>query len=303
MRKQLTDSLLKRTKNEMMCFLTADLGFMALEPLRDLMGKRFINVGVAEQNMISVAAAMSKQGFEIWAYSISPFVYARPFEQIRNDICFHAAPVKLIGNGGGYAYGVMGPTHHAIEDYGVLLTLPNIEIYIPAFDEDIEDVVNIVGSSSLPSYLRLGRGEIPKNYIPPKYSPWRNILDGEAVVVISIGPISGTFIEAFSELSKKSRPSFWILSELPLEKNPLPNELIDKIRSIKKIFIIEEHVKNGSLGAMISLFLMKNNIQVDCFLHSHAQSHQFKTYGSQNFLRKKSKLDPKSILKKLLECE
>lgn len=301
MRSQLTDSLIKRSKNETMCFLTADLGFMALEPLRDLMGKRFINVGIAEQNMISVAAAMSNQGLEIWAYSISPFIYARPFEQIRNDICFHSAPVKLIGNGGGYAYGVMGPTHHAIEDYGVLLTLPNIEIYVPAFDEDIDDVVNIVGDSSIPSYLRLGRGEIPESFIPPKYSPWRNILDGEAIVIISIGPISGTFIEPFSELSKKNRPSFWILSELPLEKNPFPIELINKISLIKKIFIIEEHVKNGGLGSMFSLYLTTNNMQVDCFLHSHAKCHQYKTYGSQKYLREKSELDPKSILNKFLE--
>ena len=101
MRKQLCTALLVRSSNPDMVFLTGDLGFMALEPLRDCMGQRFINAGVAEQNMISVAAALAKQHLEVWVYSIAPFCYARPFEQIRNDICFHKLSVKLIGNGGG----------------------------------------------------------------------------------------------------------------------------------------------------------------------------------------------------------
>ena len=126
MRVQFCDAMVARAVDERILFLTGDLGFMALEPLQSAMGSRFINAGVAEQNMISVAAGLAKQKFEVWAYSIAPFCYARPFEQIRNDIAFHALPVKLVGNGGGYGYGVMGPTHHAIEDYGVLLCLPNM---------------------------------------------------------------------------------------------------------------------------------------------------------------------------------
>ena len=141
MRKQLCDALISRASNPDVVFLTGDLGFMALEPLQSLMGERFINAGVAEQNMVSVAAALASLELEVWVYSIAPFLYARPFEQIRNDVAFHDLPVKLIGNGGGYGYGVMGPTHHAIDDYGVLLTLPNMSVYIPVFDEDIEAVV------------------------------------------------------------------------------------------------------------------------------------------------------------------
>ena len=87
------------------------------------MGERFINAGVAEQNMVSVAAGLAKAGLRPWVYSIAPFLYARAFEQIRNDVCLHGMPVILVGNGGGYGYGVMGSTHHAIEDYGVLLSL------------------------------------------------------------------------------------------------------------------------------------------------------------------------------------
>ena len=121
MRDMLCAALVARSACDDMVFLTGDLGFAALEPLRDAMGPRFINCGVAEQNMVSVAAALASEGLEVWVYSIAPFCYARPFEQIRNDICLHRLPVRLLGNGGGFGYGVMGATHHAVEDCGVLL--------------------------------------------------------------------------------------------------------------------------------------------------------------------------------------
>src|ERR1700744_1950686 len=161
MRKQLCDALVKRAAHPQMIFLTGDLGFMALEPLSTALGSRFINAGVAEQNMVSVAAAMAREGLDVWVYSIAPFCYARPFEQIRNDVAFHALPVRLIGNGGGYGYGVMGPTHHAIEDYGVLLTLPHMQVIVPAFDEDVEAAVERASEVKAPVYLRLGRGAAP----------------------------------------------------------------------------------------------------------------------------------------------
>ncbi|MFS8138689.1 MAG: hypothetical protein ACMG50_11245, partial [Thermomonas sp.] len=222
MRKQLCDALVARSARPELVFLTGDLGFMALEPLQAALGKRFINAGVAEQNMVSVAAGLSRQGLEAWVYSIAPFCYARPFEQVRNDIAFHNLPVKLIGNGGGYGYGVMGPTHHAIEDYGVLLCLPNMLVFVPVFDEDIDAVVARAGESEQPGYIRMGRGEPPKGYAVPAYAPWRQLTQGDGPVVIAVGPLAGTYIEACSQLPQGRRPNLWAVSELPLEHNPLP---------------------------------------------------------------------------------
>ena len=137
MRNVFCESLVAAAARPEFVFLTGDLGFKALEPLRDALGKRFVNAGVAEQNMISVAAGLARNGLRPWAYSIAPFAYARPFEQIRNDVCLHSLPVVTVGNGGGYGYGVMGATHHALEDYGALLCLPHLRAYIPAFDADV----------------------------------------------------------------------------------------------------------------------------------------------------------------------
>ena len=136
-------------------FLTGDLGYRALEPLKAAMNERFINAGVAEQNMVGMAAGIAWSGTRSFAYSIAPFLYARAFEQIRNDVCFHNLKVCIIGNGGGFGYGVMGPTHHALEDYGMLSSLPNMRCYVPSFDEDIPFIIEKIFSRSSPSYLRL----------------------------------------------------------------------------------------------------------------------------------------------------
>src|SRR6516164_7634671 len=149
-------ALVANSTREEFVFLTGDLGFKALEPLRDRMGPRFINAGVAEQNMICVAAGLAKTGLRPWAYSIAPFLYARAFEQIRNDLCLHALPVVLVGNGGGYGYGVMGATHHALEDYGVLLALQHMRALIPAFDDDLGPMIRSLARTTTPVYLRLG---------------------------------------------------------------------------------------------------------------------------------------------------
>jgi transketolase len=299
MRKELCDALLKRANNPEMIFLTGDLGFMALEPLQQLLDTRFINAGVAEQNMVSVAAGLASQGLEVWVYSIAPFCYARPFEQIRNDIAFHNLPVKLIGNGGGYGYGVMGPTHHAIEDYGVLLSLPNMTIYVPVFDSDMASVISRAGASLRPAYIRMGRGEQAKDYKIPEYAPWRQLTFGDGPVMITVGPLAGLYIAAFDAIPKNQRPNLWGISELPITLNPVPTELIYQIKNSKDLFVVEEHVRHGGFGSDFLLYLADQHIQIESFHHLYAQAHHYERYGSQNYLRTQSGLDLKSILKAL----
>lgn len=296
MRKQLCDALVARAVKPEMVFLTGDLGFMALEPLKETMGGRFINAGVAEQNMISVAAGLARQGFEVWVYSIAPFCYARPFEQIRNDITFHNLPVKLIGNGGGYGYGVMGPTHHAIEDYGVLLTLPDMSIYVPVFDEDMDAVIASASSTEHPAYIRMGRGEPPKGYVVPGYAPWRQLTSGGGPVVIAVGPLAGIYIEAFERLSVERRPNLWAVAELPIKQNPLPIELVAQLEQSSSLCVAEEHVQHGGFGSDLVLHLAERGVAIRGFRHCYARAHHFERYGSQAFLRRQSGLDADSVL-------
>lgn len=302
MRKELCDALVSRAGDQNMVFLTGDLGFMALEPLKAAMGKRFINAGVAEQNMVSVAAAMARQGLEVWAYSIAPFCYARPFEQIRNDITFHHLPVRLIGNGGGYGYGVMGPTHHAIEDYGVLLTLPNLRAYVPAFDQDVPPLITKAGSDTDAVYLRLGRGEPPKDFAVPAYAAWRQLVTGDGPPVVVVGPLAGTYIDAIRALPDDRRPSLWVLTELPLALNPPPMLLMEQMRRAGRLVVAEEHVAHGGLASELALYLLGRGEAIR-LTHLHARAHHYPRYGSQGWLRAQSGLDPQSLLDALGHAE
>jgi len=294
-RKQFCDAMLQRAANPKMALLTGDLGFMALEPLQQALGDRFVNAGIAEQNMLSVAAAMCKTGLEIWVYSIAPFCYARAFEQIRNDISFHGLPVKIVGNGGGYGYGVQGPTHHAIEDYGVLLTLTGMQACIPVFNEDLDVAVSWIASNNLPTYLRLGQGEQPFDFQVPFFEPWRLLIEGKGSVVVVAGPLAGTYIARLKAIEESIRPNLWAVSVLPLTSSPPHPEMLRQLAQTGKLIVAEEHVQRGGLGSELTLWLAERGLSPFRFVHLYARAHRFERYGSQSYLRQQSKLDPLSL--------
>jgi transketolase len=271
-------------------FLTGDLGFMALEKVRDAFQSRFINCGVAEQNMIGVAAGLAKEGFDVFAYSIAPFCYARPFEQIRNNLAFTSLPVYLIGNGGGYAYGHMGPSHHALEDCAALGAL-GVAVQVPAFNEDVESLV--LSPRTGPTYLRLGYDARPKGSKLPPYSPWRCVLPGDRGVLAALGPLAGLAWSALMEVDQKRRPALWAVTELPIGELPL--EFRERIDRRNSLFIIEEHVKAGGLGMQILYELGSKGLNPANMIHRYALGYPSGRYGSQSFHRKECGLDFDSI--------
>jgi transketolase len=296
MRHAFCDALGERHRERPIVFFTGDLGFMALEPLRERMGERFINAGIAEQNMISVAAGVASLGEQCWTYSIAPFVFGRPFEQIRNDVCLHKFDVKIVGNGGGYGYGVMGGSHHALEDYGALLTLQHMRVYVPAFAEDVAPITKRMAADANPGYLRLGRCEKPTGFVLPDYTPWRRLLTGDAGVLIVIGPNAGDVLEEASPLPVAMRPEIWVLSELPLETAPIPEDCRARIAASDAVFVLEEHVAQGSVGRMIAADLLSAGQGPRTFRHFAAKGYPSGRYGSQAFHRRECGLDAASVL-------
>lgn len=275
-------------------FLTGDLGYKALEPLREAMGSRFINAGVAEQNMVSVAAGLARSGLRPWVYSIAPFVYARPFEQIRNDVCLHKLPVVLVGNGGGYGYGVMGATHHALEDYGALLCLPHIRAYVPAFDADVKAMTSDLFSVGHPSYFRLGLSEEPKDATVPPYAPWRKLQDGPGWVILVTGSLAGSLWGGVRDLKEASRPSLWLLSELPVRQ--LSEEFQADLARSRRLLVVEEHVAHGGVAQSLATLLLESGRAPERFATRSAQGYLSGRYGSQRFHRRECGLDSASIL-------
>lgn len=271
-------------------FLTGDLGFMALENIRDVMQERFVNCGVSEQNMISVAAGLAREKFRVFAYSIAPFCYARPFEQIRNDICLTQLPVCVVGNGGGYAYGHMGPTHHALEDCAVMAAI-GMRVLVPAFDEDLAVILRDRWTG--PTYLRLGYDVRPKDTTAPAYAPWRLVLSGKRGVVVALGPLAGLAWSAFASLDEKKRPAVWAVTELPL--TPIPDALCHSISEGDDLIVLEEHVAQGGVGMHLLYELVQRGFSPHRFVHHHAQGYPSGRYGSQNFHRTECGLDEQTI--------
>lgn len=288
MRNAFANTVISQCNNNDCFFLTGDLGFMALEEVQIAFGHRFINAGVAEQNMIGVAAGLAREGFKVFAYSIAPFCYARPFEQIRNDVCLSKLPVCLVGNGGGYAYGHMGPTHHALEDCAAMNAL-GVRVLTPAFDDDLPAM--LVEWSS-PTYLRLGYDIRPKGAEAPQYAPWRQLLYGEQGAIAALGPLAGVAWQALLDVPVGDRPSVWAVTEF--NSDEIPEAFWAQVVG-KRLFVTEEHVVSGGLGMHITLAMVRLGIQVSSFIHRHALGYPTGRFGSQGFHRAQCGLDAAGV--------
>jgi transketolase len=291
MRKEFSAAIEKEAGNDPnIIFITGDLGFMALENVRDVMGSRFINAGVSEQNMITLAAGLASQGLRPICYSIAPFAVFRPAEQIRLDVCLHDMDVKIIGNGGGYGYGIMGATHHAIEDIAVLSAFQNMKCFIPFCNEDVVGAVNAMMERKGPSYLRLGFGIKPADIILPRFAPVRKICSGVNITIAAMGPVGLNVIAAMEQNDMTN--DFFVFSEMP--QLTLTDEFMQSIFSTGKLLIVEEHVSRGGLGEMLALMLMKEPVKCKV-VHKCALGYPGGLYGSQKFHQKLCGLDASAL--------
>lgn len=186
-------------RDERVVALTGDLGVGLFDPFAKAAPGRYLNVGIAEQNLVGVAAGLAYAGKRPFAYSIAPFLTSRAHEQIRVDVCMARAPVTLVGVGGGLAYGYLGPTHHAIEDLALMRALPSITILTPGDPAEAARATRAAHGLDGPVYLRLGKNGEPC-VLPPDlpFEPGRAALlrDGADVALASLGAILSETLEA-----------------------------------------------------------------------------------------------------------
>lgn len=275
-----------------MLFITGDLGYMALEKVQEKFGDKFINAGVAEQNMITMAASMAYEGFVPWIYSISPFTTLRPYEQIRNDACLHDLPVKIVGNGGGYGYGIMGATHHNIEDIGVMRILPNMQVYVPFTAEDVEQAMAQMQRDPHPNYLRLNVGA-KVNYPVPPFTQWRKIKDGKKAVVVGTGPV----VENICNSELEADLEIWVVSIFPIHDVPAP--LIASINSTRKLITIEEHRGECGLRETLSYHILNQLNQSIKLLSLSAGGYPSGKYGDQKWHQAENNLAGEGLKREL----
>jgi transketolase len=278
-------------------FLTADLGYMALEQVSEALGNRFVNVGVAEQNAVSLAAGLASEGLKPWLYSMSAFTTLRPYAQIRDNVCLHKLPVKLVGNGGGYGYGIMGPTHHALEDLAVMRALSNMTCYVPLVSEDLGQVVREMAACPLPNYLRLNHGaQLPGDVAP--FAGFRKLKSGSGAVLISTGPVvQGIYDMQAPELFEQLE--VWSVGKFPLEA--MPPDLVQSIEERPRVITMEEHGRAGGLGEALSATLLASGIALRSYTCLCAQGYPSGRYGSQKFHQTESELRGEGLVRRLRE--
>ena len=282
-------------KRRDLVFITGDLGYMALEGVAETYAERFINAGIAEQNAVSLAAGLAREGHLPWVYSTAPFVVLRPYEQIRNDLCLHRLPVKLVGNGGGYGFGIMGATHHALEDVGAMRALPGMRVYVPLTSADVDQVVNMMAEDPLPNYLRLNRpAAIPVEL--PAFAPWRRLKRGRRCVVIGMGPVVGNLYE-LDEPELLEDIEIWSVGMLPVED--IPADLTASIGDKRRVVTIEEHYGACGLSEALSHLLLTHGVFPQSFTALHAAGYPTGHYGSQRWHQEESGLAGPALFARL----
>lgn len=231
--------------------LCGDIGFSVLEGFAKEFPERFINVGVAEQNMIGVAAGLALSGKTVFTYTIGNFSFMRCLEQIRNDVCYHNLNVKVVALGGGFAYGAMGYTHHVIEDIAMMRVLPNITLAAPGDPMETTLVTEALCQTPGPGYLRIGRGGEPiVHSIPPVFKLSKAIVmrEGRDVTIVSSAGTLDIAAKAADELAFSGVSAGLISMPIlvPFDKGTL----LAAIAATNSIVTIEEH-GNGGLGSLV----------------------------------------------------
>jgi transketolase len=296
MRTEFAESLVALfAKRNDLVFITVDLGYRAVEVIAEAFGERFINAGVAEQNAVSLAAGLAREGQLPWVYSMAAFTVLRPYAQIRDNVCLHKLPVKLVGNGGGYGYGIMGRTHHALEDVGAMRVLPNLRIYLPLVAADVAEVVREMAEDPLPNYLRLNASaQIPGDV--PAFAPWRRLKPGRSCVAIGMGPV----LEGLYELGSPElldELEIWSVGTFPLEN--IPSELAASIEDKRRVITIEEHYRAAGLGEALSHLFLTAGVVPKSLTSLHAAGYPSGRYGSQRWHQAESGLRGQALATRL----
>lgn len=238
--------------NPKIFLITADLGFGVLEDFADRFPKQFLNIGVAEQNMIGVATGMALEGRIVFVYSIANFPTLRCLEQIRNDACYHSANVKVVAVGGGFSYGQAGISHHATEDLAIMRAMP-IAMFTPGDLWEVEQATYAIAGFSGTCYLRLDNSyantlfKADEKFVVGKA---RRIVEGSACTIIAVGGALKTALDAVDQLQQNGIKCrlVSVCTFSPLDCQ----EIFDAAKNTGGIITVEEHKVQGGLGGAVA---------------------------------------------------
>ena len=226
--------------------VVGDLGFNVIEPFADRFPDRFVNAGVAEQNMTGLAAGMASEGYHVFTYSIANFPTFRCAEQIRNDVDHHRLPVTVVAVGGGVSYGALGYSHHAVQDYALMRAMPHMTIAAPGDPLETRACLRWLVANPGPSYLRLGKAGEPRFHDTiPDVAPgkWVEVRDGDPKrVMLSTGAALGAAIDRAEDRAVFSMP-MWSMASKPCQPAQIARRW--------EVTTCEDHLADGGFGSWL----------------------------------------------------
>jgi len=259
MRNAFIDELVQQAMtNDRIVLIVGDLGYSVVEPFAENFPERFINAGVAEQNMMGIAAGMASEGYQVFVYSIANFSTFRCAEQIRNDVAYHELPVTVVAVGGGLGYGNLGYSHHAIQDYGLLRMMPNMLIAAPGDPIEVRACVKYLVNNPQPSYLRLGKaGEPNFHRFTPEIEPGKWLPMEEYISKQKIILTTGATLEIAKNLKKNSLYKDYTIYSLPLWGMNFKHLQYEQAIEFQEILTIEDHLLDCGFGSWLIESLIK----------------------------------------------
>jgi len=273
--------------------VVGDLGFGVVGKFAEELPAQFVNAGVAEQNMTGLAAGMAMSGRTVLTYSIANFPVIRCLEQIRNDVCYHDANVKIVAVGGGMAYGSLGMTHHATEDLAIMRAMPNMVVLAPNDPVEAKLATRAAVEHRGPVYLRLGKqGEKRVHATDPEFQIGKSIRmreGGDATLVVTGGLLQNA-MEAAELLASRGIQAA-VISAPSLK--PFDAQALNDSTAL---FTIEEHSVIGGLGGVVAETLLEREQRPRIFKRIGLPGEQFSSkVGDQDYLRREFGLDPDGI--------
>ncbi len=270
--------------DESIILIVGDLGYNVIEPFSEKFPKRFFNAGICEQSMASMAAGMASEGHKVFIYSIANFPTFRCAEQIRNDICYHNLDVTIVSVGGGLAYGNLGYSHHAIQDYGLMRLFPEMSILSPGDPTEVDQLFDFIKKDKSPKYLRLRKaGEINYNEkkLNLKGGKWNRIVEGKNIFLTT-----GNGLEIANKLiSKNKKYSDFGIYSFPIW-GPKYTDLQEKqINDFDSVISVEDHLKDCGFGSWLNESCSSNKIKNKLF-NAYLDKSVIGKVGSEDYLLK-----------------
>lgn len=291
--------------NKNVILITNEQGAQSLDKFRKKLPNQFINAGISEQNIISVAAGLAKQKKKVYVYSIASFITLRCFEQIKLDINLMNLPVIIFGVGASYSYDTSGPTHHSIEDMSILRTMKNLEIFSPSDNNILNYIFSYSTKTKKPMYLRLDRK--PLNFFERNNFIFKNGFSVSGNLkskkfIVSTGNMTHIALEAVKICKEKYNTQVCLIDLFLL--NFSKKSFLKTIKNSRLIITLEEHILAGGLGGMIAEFLFDNKKNKENnLIRMGIGPENLYSYKPRNILHKINKITAKDIVQNIIKIK